>query len=123
MSWQTVKTARTHVRLSPCRSLPGKLIPQICNHFLATSDAAHVDLDRIPLEGCTVDDVYTRDRQSVLKFAGRAPVLVVALDGCIVVRKAPTRTTLRACSVEASTKVGPLEEKDSRRRRKTSTYL
>jgi hypothetical protein len=92
-----------------------------------------VDLDRIPLERCTVDDVYTQDRWRVVEFAGWrfVGVDVVALTNWIVarlcVRKAPARTAKqqsRVCKIEIRMRVGPLEQTNgSRILRKTSTYL
>lgn len=42
---------------------------EIGDQFLATSDAVQVDLHRIPLEMCTVDDVCWKDRWKVLRVA------------------------------------------------------
>lgn len=112
-------------RAHPCASVALQILAQkvnsseICDHFLAGSDAVQVDLDRIPLERCTVDDVYTQDRWRVVEFAGWrfVVVAVVALTNWIVVRlcvrKAPTRTTeqrSRVCNIEIRTRVGPLEQ-------------
>ena len=49
----------------PCASLALQILAQkvdsseICDRFLAGSDAVQVDLDRIPLDSRQVDDVYT----------------------------------------------------------------
>lgn len=92
-------------RARPCGSVALQIFSQkvnsseICDHFLAGSDAVRVDLDRIPPERWTVDDVCTQDRWETVELAERrfVQVVVVALTSWVVVRlcvrKVPTRTT------------------------------
>lgn len=102
-------------RAHPCASVALQILAQkvnsseICDHFLADSDVVQVDLDRIPLESWTVDDVSAQGSRRVVEFAGWrfVGVVVVALTNCVVVRfcvrKAPARTTKqrsRVCSID-----------------------
>lgn len=63
-------------RAHPCASVAVQITAaivnssEICDHFLAKSNAVQVCLHRIPLERPTVDDVYTQGRWRFVCFAG-----------------------------------------------------